>query len=455
MEIRFNQATIIQSAAKPPVITFEIIDPILEESDAHIRLNFNTSIPLASSLVLLGTSFLASSETKLPFYFNANSPAISLQNLINYHPQFNNFNTSVESTHILNLFAKPESKHLLLETETISESPAIESVSIINNGEAINPYYLPQNKLVINYRTGTTYSEGGNWLTEQRVKAQKIYPLNPSGIHPISTNINFDKVQYSRVPKEGLERLAFQSLQLTAYLQEENGLLNRLGVSDPIMFLPNIPEEIDSNSILPTPSQVGIPLNKFESKVLIEGSPALPLYFIIPEQSDRFINPAVDISLKIKSLQGETVINTDLISIGNANSPGLYVYWLQASDFSNPQTQIKVSVEAGTQVLFQGCDWEFSLQPNTSETITLGFLNPFGLPSFLHIPIANELDNKGKRSYISAPMGLDNHVITQWQNSPEKWMVRRGLETANTISSITYLTSTDNLLTLTLETDGK
>jgi hypothetical protein len=46
MEIRFNQPTTIQSAAKPPVITFEIIDPILEESDAHIRLNFNTSIPL-------------------------------------------------------------------------------------------------------------------------------------------------------------------------------------------------------------------------------------------------------------------------------------------------------------------------------------------------------------------------------------------------------------------------
>jgi hypothetical protein len=262
-------------------------------------------------------------------------------------------------------------------------------------------------------------------------------------------------VQYSRVPKEGLERLAFQSLQLTAYLQEENGLLNRLGVSDPIMFLPNIPEEIDSNSILPTPSQVGIPLNKFESRVLIEGSPALPLYFIVPAQTNRYTNPSAEISLKIKSLQGETEINTEVISIGNANTPGLYVYWLQATDFSNPQTKIKVSVEAGTQILYQGTDWEFSLQPNTSETITLGFLNPFGLPSFLHIPISNELDNKGKRSYISAPMGLDNHVITQWQNSPEKWMVRRGLETANTISSITYLTSTDNLLTLTLETDGK
>lgn len=437
------------------MLTFEIIDPSTEENDAHIRINFNTSIPLGSSLILLGNTFIGSTETKLPFYFNANSPAISLQNLINYHPQFNNFYTSVESTHILNLFAKPESKHILLETETISESPAIESVSIINNGEAINPYYLPQNKLVINYRTGTTYSEGGNWLTEQRVKAQKIYPLNPSGIHPISTNINFDKMQFSRVPKEGLERLAFQSLQLTAYLQEENGLLNRFGVSDPIMFLPNIPEEIDSNSILPTPSQVGIPLNKFESKVLIEGSPALPLYFIIPEQSDRFINPTVDISLKIKSLQGETVINTDLISIGNANTPGLYVYWLQVTDFSNPQTKIKVSVEAGTQILYQGTDWEFSLQPNTSKTVTIGFLNPFGLPSFLHIPISNELDNKGKRSYISEPMGLDNHAITQWQNSPEKWMVRHGIETANTISSITYLTSTDNFLTLTLETDGK
>lgn len=454
MEIRFNQPASIQNINKPPIVTFEIIDPNLEESEAHIRLNFNTSIPLGTTLELLGTTFIASTETKLPFYFSASSPAISLQNLINYHPQFNDFNTLAESTHILHLFAKAKSKHILLDTEKISESEAIESVTIVDTGTTINPYFLPQNRLIINYQVGQKYSESSTWLIQERVKAQKIYPLNPSGIHPISIDIPTNKVVFARVPQTGLQKFPFASIQLAAFLQEENGNLTRLSVSNPLLFLPNIPTETDANTIIPSPSQIGAPLNNNESKVLIEGSPALPLYFIIPEQNDRYIDNTASINLIINTLERDTILSTETVRIGNANTPGLYAYWLQASDFSNPQLRIKVSVEAGTQVLYQSTDWELSLQQNTSETITLGFLNPFGLPSFLHIPVANELDNKGKRNYISEPMGLANHVITQWQNSPEKWMVRHSIEITNTISSISYLTSTDNLLTLTLETNG-
>ena len=455
MEIRFNQPTTIQSAAKPPLVTFEIIDPNIEESESQLRLNFNTTIPIGTTLILFGKTFIASSETKLPYYFNVNSPAISIQSLINYHPLFNNYSTLAESTHILQLYAKPESKDILLDTETIAESAAIQSVSIINQGDSINPYFLPQNRLVINYQVGQKYSESSSWVTQKRVKAQKVYPLSPSGIHPISTEIATDRSLFSRIPKTGIERLPFSTIQLTAYLQEENGKINELSISNPLLFLPNISEEIDTNALLPSPAQIGIPLNKYESKVLLEGSPALPLYFIIPEQSERYINPTVGISLKIKSLQSATVVNTEEISIGNANTPGLYVYWLQATDFSNPQTRIKVSVEAGTQVFYQSADWEFTLQPNTTETITLGFLNPFGLPSFLHIPIINKHFVNNKLRYISQPIALETEVLTQWEQSPEKWLVLNNDESINTIAAITYITSTDNLLTQTLQTDDK
>lgn len=453
MEINFSNIPDLNFGSTPPNLSLTISDTSISPTFARIRLTFKTDIPLGTTLELLDNTFTATQETKLPFGFEANSPALGLQLLLGYYPTFNGYDTIPESTHSLLIIAKDYGNCYLPNITQIAGSEAIEQVEVLEEGTSINPYFNLVNKLHIHFNTGLTYSATQSWLSFKKSHYQKLLPLTTNGVHQIPSLPPSENIPLAKVPQNGFVRYPLSAMQIDAYLQQTGGEITKITTSEVLHFVPNAPLDVLPEKLLPSSTQIGSPLNGGEGQVLVQGAGAIPLYFIVPNQPERYINPTATISLVLEIVEGNTTLSTTTVTIGTIANAGLYCYWLSTSNFSNPNVQLQVKVMASSQRLYQGSVWIFSLLPNVNPVQCLGYLNEFGLPAFLNLPIANTHFEGNRKTIISAPISISKKAIDQWNNSPEKWMVTNGNLLYNTIKSIRYQESTDNQLTLILATD--
>lgn len=453
MEINFSTISDLNSGSTPPNLSLTISDTAISPTLARIRLNFKTDIPLGTTLELLDNTFTATQETKLPYGFEANSPALGLQLLLGYYPTFNGYDTIPESTHSLLIIAKDYGNCYLPNITQIASSEAIEQVEVLEEGTSINPYFNLVNKLHLHFNTGLTYSAAQSWLSFKKSHYQKLLPLTAHGVHQLPSLSPSENIPFTKVPQNGLVRYPLSAMQIDAYLQQTGGEITKIATSDVLLFVPNAPLDVLPENLLPSSTQIGSPLNGGEGQVLVQGAGAIPLYFIVPNQPERYINPTATISLVLEIVEGNTTLSTNTITIGTIANAGLYCYWLLPSDFSNPNAQLQVKVMASSQTLYQGIAWTFTLLSNENPILCLGYLNEFGLPTFLNLPIANTNFEGNRKTIISAPISISKKAIEQWQNSPEKWIITNGNIVLNTIKSIRYKESTDNQLTLILATD--
>jgi hypothetical protein len=411
MEINFSPIPDLNIGSTPPNLSLTISDTSISPTFAKIRLIFKTDIPPGTNLELLGNTFTATQETKLPFGFEANSPALGLQLLLGYYPAFNGYDTIPESTHSLLIIAKDFGNCYLPKVTEITGSEAIEQVEILEEGASRNPYFNLVNKLHIHFNTGLTYSASQSWLSFNKSHYQKLLPVTANGVHQIPSLPTSENIPLAKAPQNVLVRYPLSAMQIDAYLQQTGGEITKIATSEILLFVPNAPVGSLPENLLPSSNQIGIPLNGGESQVIVQGAGAMPLYFILPNQPEKYINPTATVSLIIETIEGNTVLSINTVTIGNIANAGLYCYWLMPSDFNNPNAQLQVKVMAGSQTLYQGIAWTFSLLPNTSPIQCLGYLNEFGLPTFLNLPIANIHFEGNRKTIISEPIPISKMAI--------------------------------------------
>jgi len=453
METTFSPIPNLNNGSAPPNLTLTIIDDAITPTFARIRLIFKTDIPLGTILELLGTTFTASTETVLPFGFEASSPALSMQVLLGYYSTFNEYEAIPESTHTLIIAAKNYGSAYLPSATLLAQSNAIDQVEILEEGASVNPYFNLINKLHIHYTTGLTYSANSSWVSTKKSAYRKLLPFTANGNHQVPSLPLSETIPFSKLPQEGLVRYPLSAIQIEAYLQQVGGELTKIATSEVLLFVPNAPQSLSLDHLLPTSNSYGSPLNDVESPVLVQGALATPLYFIVPSDAFRYQNPNSSIQLLIETIEGTAIVSTITVNIGTISTPGLYCYWLSASTFLYQNAMVTIKVKANTQTLYQGKPWEFTLLQNTNPILCLGYLNAFGLPTILSIPIANSYFKDGKKFTISTPLVLPKSTIAQWKKSTEKWMIVNEVLVPNSITNISYQESTDNLLTLILEND--
>lgn len=453
MEITFSPIPDLNNGSAPPNLTLEIADDAITPTFARIRLVFKTDIPIGTTLELLGTTFTASTETALPYGFEASSPALSMQVLLGYYPVFNEYEAIPESTHTLIIAAKNYGSAYLPNATLLVQSNAIDQIEILEEGASLNPYFNLINKLHIHYTTGLAYSANSTWVSSQQSAYRKLLPFTAKGIHQIPNLPPSETIPFSKLPQEGLVRYPLSAIQIKAYLQQAGGELTKIATSEVLLLIPNAPQSLSVDHLLPTADRFGSPLNDVESPVLVQGALATPLYFIVPSEAFRYQDPNSSIQLLIETIEGTAIVSSTTVTIGTISTPGLYCYWLSATTFLYQNAMVTVKVKTNTQTLYQGKAWEFSLLQNTNPILCLGYLNAFGLPTILSIPIVNSYFKDGKKFTISTPLPLQKSTIDQWKKSSEKWMVENEELIPNTVTSISYQESTDNLLTLIIEND--